>query len=62
MYTGVLKFAHEQLSPKHAYITADVFGWIATAIDDQNIGQHWEAMSNIVDYMAPMVYPSLWLK
>lgn len=53
-----LKFAHKKLSKKNVYITADVFGWNATAINDQNIGQHWEAMSNVVDYMAPMVYPS----
>lgn len=53
-----LKFAHARLQKKQVYMTADVFGWIATSFDDQNIGQHWEAMSNIVDYMAPMVYPS----
>lgn len=53
-----LKFAHERLQKKKVYMTADVFGWIATSFDDQNIGQHWEAMSSVVDYMAPMVYPS----
>lgn len=53
-----LKYAYDEISSKGAYVTADIFGWIATSVDDQNIGQHWEAMSNIVDYMAPMVYPS----
>lgn len=53
-----LKFAHKRLKEKKVYITADVFGWVATSINDQNIGQHWEALSNVVDYMAPMVYPS----
>jgi hypothetical protein len=53
-----LLYAKERLADDHVYITADVFGWVATAIGDENIGQHWEAMTNVVDYMAPMMYPS----
>ncbi len=55
---GFLKTAHQRLSKKHVYVTADIFGWMTTAGDDQNIGQHWEAMANVVDYTAPMIYPS----
>ena len=53
-----LKYAYGELSPEHVYIGADVFGWAATAINDVGIGQHWEALSNVVDYICPMVYPS----
>ena len=53
-----LKFAYQELSAEGVYISADVFGWIATAKDDVGIGQHWEALSNVVDYMCPMMYPS----
>lgn len=53
-----LKYAYGELNPMDVYIAADVFGWAATAINDVGIGQHWEAVSNVVDYICPMVYPS----
>lgn len=53
-----LKYAHDRLSAKQAYVAADIFGWAATALDDVGIGHHWEALTNTVDYMCPMVYPS----
>ncbi|MBN2898909.1 MAG: putative glycoside hydrolase [Clostridia bacterium] len=55
---GFLKYAYEKLSAEEVYVAADVFGWTATALGDVGIGQHWEAMTNVVDYMCPMVYPS----
>lgn len=53
-----LKEAYERLADDHVFITADVFGWAATSINDVGIGQHWESVSNVVDYIAPMMYPS----
>lgn len=53
-----LKFAYEALTEDQVYISADVFGWAASALDDVGIGQHWEAIANVVDYISPMVYPS----
>ncbi len=53
-----LKYAHERVNAKKAYLAADIFGWAATALDDVGIGHHWEALTNVVDYMCPMVYPS----
>ncbi len=53
-----LKFAYERLTEKEVYVSADVFGWAATALDDVGIGQHWEAMANVCDYVCPMLYPS----
>ncbi len=39
-------------------MSADVFGWVASAQNDVGIGQHWEALTNVVDIMCPMMYPS----
>lgn len=50
--------AYEDLRPYQVYIAADVFGWAATSINDVGIGQHWEAVTNVVDYICPMMYPS----
>lgn len=53
-----LKYANDELRPYEVYISADVFGWATTSIDDVGIGQHWEGISNVVDYISPMIYPS----
>lgn len=53
-----LKYAYSELTPYEVYVAADVFGWAATALDDVGIGQQWEGISNVVDYMCPMMYPS----
>ncbi len=53
-----LKYANDELRPYEVYISADVFGWAASSLDDVGIGQQWEGISNVVDYICPMVYPS----
>lgn len=53
-----LRFARDQLSPYGVYLAADTFGWTASSLGDENIGQHWESLSNVVDYNCPMMYPS----
>lgn len=54
-----LVYAAEQLQDYNVYLSADVFGVIATSWGDSDrIGQAWEAMSPHVDYICPMVYPS----
>jgi hypothetical protein len=53
-----LIYAKTELLESRVYITADVFGWSASDFSDVQIGQHWEAISNVVDYIAPMMYPS----
>lgn len=50
--------ARGRLAPLQVYIAADVFGLVCTVSDDMNIGQYWEAVSNAVDYLCPMMYPS----
>ncbi|MCT4595740.1 MAG: SH3 domain-containing protein [Anaeromicrobium sp.] len=53
-----LKFAREQLAPEEVYIGADVYGLVGSVTDDMALGQYWEAVSNIVDTINPMMYPS----
>ncbi len=53
-----LRHAYQQLADAKVYVTADIFGWSGSAWGDEGIGQHWEAMANAVDYVAPMMYPS----
>ncbi len=53
-----LRHAYAELADAKVYITADIFGWSGSAWGDEGIGQHWEAMANAVDYVAPMMYPS----
>lgn len=53
-----LIYAREQLSPLNVYISADVYGLVGSVADDMSLGQYWEAISNVVDYICPMMYPS----
>ena len=53
-----IKYAQETLSDYEVYLSADVYGWTSTAINDVGIGQHWEGISNAIDIISPMFYPS----
>lgn len=54
-----LIYAAEQLKGYNVYVSADVFGVISTYfIDKDNIGQTWEEITGVVDYIYPMIYPS----
>ncbi|TCO74376.1 putative glycoside hydrolase [Marinisporobacter balticus] len=53
-----LQQAHDELSKEGVYISADVFGLVGSVTDDMGLGQYWEAISNVVDYISPMMYPS----
>jgi hypothetical protein len=50
--------ARRLLAPLKVYVSADVFGLVCAAKDDMRLGQFWEAVSNAVDYISPMAYPS----
>jgi hypothetical protein len=50
--------ARRRLEPRGVYLSADVFGLVCTTVDDMRIGQYWEAVSNAVDFICPMMYPS----
>ena len=55
---GFFKYLSEELKPKGAVLSADVFGMTTTNTDDLNIGQVLEKIAPYFDYVAPMVYPS----
>ncbi|WP_099190997.1 putative glycoside hydrolase [Tepidibacter mesophilus] len=53
-----LKYAKENISPEDVYVSADIFGLVGSVPNDMGLGQYWEAVSGIVDYVCPMMYPS----
>jgi hypothetical protein len=53
-----LKEANKRLKTKNIKISIDVFGLTTTAVDDMGIGQKIIEMSQWVDYVSPMLYPS----
>lgn len=54
-----LAYAAEELKEYNVHVSADVFGVIATYFRDKDeIGQNWEKITAVVDYIYPMVYPS----
>lgn len=53
-----LKYARERLNALEVYTSADVYGQVGTFNDDMGLGQHWEAVTQVVDYISPMMYPS----
>ncbi|MBE3577232.1 MAG: putative glycoside hydrolase [Limnochordales bacterium] len=55
---GFLAYARQRLAPYGRPISADVFGFVATAQDDLGIGQRLEEVAASVDFVSPMVYPS----
>ncbi|MDR1942831.1 MAG: putative glycoside hydrolase [Endomicrobium sp.] len=59
---GFLKEAKRRLNLKGAKISIDVFGLTTTATDDMGIGQKIVEMTEQVDYVSPMVYPSHYAK
>ena len=53
-----LKQAKKRLSPKGIKISIDVFGLTTTEKTDMGIGQKIVEMTEQVDYVSPMIYPS----
>lgn len=53
-----LAYARKELEPLGVYIAADIYGQVGSLPDDMSLGQHWETISNVVDYICPMIYPS----
>lgn len=53
-----LTYARKELRPYGVWVSADVFGLVTSLYDDLGIGQHLEEISEGVDIISPMVYPS----
>lgn len=56
--TGFLKAMHKRLEPYNVYMSADIFGYVCWNTNDTGIGQQLEEVHQVVDYLAPMLYPS----
>lgn len=53
-----LSYAREQLKEYNIPISADIFGAVTSVNHDLGIGQKLETISQVVDIISPMVYPS----
>ncbi|MEX2395018.1 MAG: putative glycoside hydrolase [Actinomycetota bacterium] len=50
--------ARQQIVPRGAYMSTDLFGLVALVTDDLGIGQRLELIAPHVDYVSLMLYPS----
>jgi hypothetical protein len=56
--SGFLQAARGRLAPYNVFLAADIFGYTAWNSNDTYIGQDLAALSQAVDYLSPMLYPS----
>lgn len=56
--TSFLEEARDLLSPMGCAVAADIFGFLTTVPDDGGIGQQWESVTEVLDVVSPMLYPS----
>lgn len=56
--SGFLGEAVRRLHPLGCAVSADIFGIVTSAPDDQGLGQRPEELSQVVDALSPMLYPS----
>lgn len=55
---GFLDAARRRLAPYNVFVAADIFGYVCWNTNDTQIGQQLEMLSDRVDYLSPMLYPS----
>lgn len=53
-----LRYAHQRLKPSGVQISVAIFGMTTTARDDMGIGQKIGSLTELVDFVSPMMYPS----
>lgn len=56
--TTFLAEARALLAPMGCATAADIFGWITNTVTDGGIGQQLEAITDTIDVVSPMIYPS----
>ena len=56
--TSFLEEARSLLWPMGCAVAADIFGFLTTVPDDGGIGQQWESVTQVLDVVSPMLYPS----
>lgn len=58
--TDFVAYAKERLEPYGVEVSVDVFGYAATQREAPGIGQNFSQISNNVDVISSMIYPSHW--
>jgi hypothetical protein len=53
-----VKYAREQLNPLGVRVSVDIFGYAASVPAAEGIGQDFQKISENVDVISPMIYPS----
>jgi hypothetical protein len=56
--SGFLAEARKRLTPYNVFLAADVFGYVSWNTNDTFIGQKLGNLTNSLDYLSPMLYPS----
>ncbi|MDT8862729.1 putative glycoside hydrolase [Alkalihalobacillus sp. MEB130] len=58
--TDFVAYAREQLSSYNVDVSVDIFGYAATISEAPGIGQNFSKISENVDVISSMIYPSHW--
>lgn len=58
--TDFVAYAREQLKPYDVEVSVDIFGYSATLVEAPGIGQNFSKISDNVDVISSMIYPSHW--
>lgn len=58
--TDFVAYAREQLKPYDVKVSVDIFGYAATVSEAPGIGQNFGKISENVDVISSMIYPSHW--
>ncbi|WP_106534756.1 putative glycoside hydrolase [Planomicrobium soli] len=58
--TNFVAYAREQLKPYDVEVSVDIFGYSATLPEAPGIGQNFSKISENVDVISSMIYPSHW--
>lgn len=58
--TDFVAYAREQLKPYDVNVSVDIFGYAATLPEAPGIGQNFSRISDNVDVISSMIYPSHW--
>ncbi|MFC4024464.1 putative glycoside hydrolase [Oceanobacillus longus] len=58
--TDFVEYAREEMSSYDVDVSVDIFGYAATIEETPGIGQNFSRISNNVDVISSMIYPSHW--
>ncbi|MCM3616859.1 putative glycoside hydrolase [Sutcliffiella horikoshii] len=58
--TNFVEYARERLEPYNVQVSVDIFGYTATLPEAPGIGQNFSRISEHVDVISSMIYPSHW--